>query len=110
MIGMSFLSFLLLLVIGVVVAGVVHYAFHYRFLEGLDGVFAKTAVAWLGAWLGSPVLGHWGYAFENVYLIPAIAGSITAVMLNVVVWKAMGKVMAGRPAVDKSTPIVPKAA
>ena len=42
MIGMSFLSFLLLLAIGVIVAVVLHYGFRYRFLEGLDGVFAKV--------------------------------------------------------------------
>jgi len=110
MIGMSFLSFLLLLGIGVIVAVVLHYGFHYRFLEGFDAVFAKTALGWLGAWLGSPVLGHWGYKFEGVYLIPAILGSITAVMVNVVGWKALEKVMAGRPVAEKGTPAMPKAA
>jgi uncharacterized membrane protein YeaQ/YmgE (transglycosylase-associated protein family) len=110
MIGMSFLSFLLLLVIGVIVAVVLHYGFRYRFLEGLDAVFAKVVMGWLGAWLGSPVLGHWSYKFENVYVIPAILGSITAVMLNVVGWKALEKVMTGRPATEKGTPAMPKAA
>jgi hypothetical protein len=110
MIGMSFLSFLILLVIGMVVAVVLHYGFRYRFLEGLDAVFAKVAMGWLGAWLGSPVLGHWWFKFENVYIIPAILGSITAVMLNVVGWKALEKVMAGRAVTEKGTPAMPKAA
>jgi uncharacterized membrane protein YeaQ/YmgE (transglycosylase-associated protein family) len=110
MIGMSFLSFLLLLAIGVIVAVVLNYGFRYRFLEGLDAVFAKVAMGWLGAWLGSPVLGHWWFKFEDVYIIPAILGSITAVMLNVVGWKALDKVMNGRPATEKSTPAMPKAA
>ena len=42
--GMSFLSFLLLSGIGVMVAVVLHYLFHYRLLEGLNAVFAKTAM------------------------------------------------------------------
>ena len=110
MIGMSFLSFLLLLAIGVIVAVVLHYGFRYRFLEGLDAVFARVAIGWLGAWLGSPVLGHWWFKFENVYIIPAILGSITAVMLSVIGWKALDKVMNGRPATEKGTPAMPKAA
>src|SRR5690242_5269788 len=80
MIGMSFLSFLLLLAIGATVAVVLHYGFRLRFLEGLDAVFAKVAMGWLGAWLGSPVLGHWWFKFESVYIIPAILGSITLVL------------------------------
>jgi hypothetical protein len=56
------------------------------------------------------VLGHWWIKFEDVYIIPAILGSITAVMLNVVVWKALDKVMNGRPAGEKGTPAMPKAA
>jgi uncharacterized membrane protein YeaQ/YmgE (transglycosylase-associated protein family) len=110
MIGMSFLSFILLLGISVIVAAVLHYGLRYRFLDGTDAVFAKVALGWLGAWLGSPVFGHWFYKVENLYLVPAILGSITAVTLNVVAWKAMEKVMAGRPAAEKGTPAMPKAA
>jgi uncharacterized membrane protein YeaQ/YmgE (transglycosylase-associated protein family) len=110
MIGMSFASFLLLLVIGAIVAAVLHYGFQYRFLEGLDALLAKVAMGWLGAWLGSPVLGHWSYRFEDVYLIPAILGAIAAVLLDVVAWKALAKAMTGRPATEKGTPAMPKAA
>ena len=35
---------------------------------------------------------------------------ITAMLLNVVAWKALEKVMAGRAATDKGTPAMPKAA
>jgi uncharacterized membrane protein YeaQ/YmgE (transglycosylase-associated protein family) len=110
MIGMSFLSFLLLLVIGLIVAVVLHYRFRYRFLEGLDAVFAKVAMGWLGAWLGSPVLGHWSFKFEKVHIIPAILGSIAAVMLNVVGWKALEKVMSGCAVTEKGAPALPTAA
>ncbi len=110
MIGMSFLSFIVLLAIGVIVAAVFHFGLRYRFLDGLDAVFAKLALGWLGAWLGSPVFGHWSYRIQEVYLIPAVLGSITAVMLNVVAWKAATKAFAGRPTVEKSAPSFPKAA
>lgn len=110
MIDMSFLSFLVLLAIGVVVAAVFHYGLRYRFLDGLDAAFAKVALAWVGAWLGSPVFGHWSFRFENVYIVPALLGSVTAVMLNVVCWKALEKVFTGRPTIEKAVPGIPKAA
>lgn len=110
MIGMSFLSFLILLGIGVIVAAVFHYGLRYRFLDSVDAVFAKVALGWLGAWLGSPVLGHWSFKLENVYLVPAVLGSATAVMLNLVAWKALDKVFASRPTVEKGAPGIPKAA
>jgi len=103
MIGMSFLSFLVLLGIGVVVAAVSHFVLRYRFLDGFDAFFAKVALGWFGAWLGSPVYGYWWYRFENIYIVPAILGSITVVLLNVVTWKAMMKVFAPKPAAEKTT-------
>jgi len=103
MIGMSFLSFLILLGIGVIVAAVYHFFLRYRFLEGFDSFFAKIALGWLGAWLGSPVFGYWWYKFESVYIVPAILGSITAVLLNVVTWKALMKVFTPRPSAEKGT-------
>ncbi|HVP45127.1 MAG TPA: hypothetical protein VMT32_01040 [Bryobacteraceae bacterium] len=103
MIGMSFFSFLVLLGIGVIVAAVSHFVLRYRFLDGLDSFFAKIALGWFGAWLGSPVFGYWWYKFENIYIVPAILGSITVVLLNVVAWKAMTKVFAPKPAAEKGT-------
>lgn len=110
MIGMSFLTFLILLGIGVIVAAVFHYVLRYRFLDSVDAVFAKVALGWLGAWLGSPVLGHWSFKLENVYLVPAILGSAMAVLLNLIAWKALAKVFASRPTVEKGAPGIPKAA
>jgi uncharacterized membrane protein YeaQ/YmgE (transglycosylase-associated protein family) len=110
MIGMSFLSFLVLLGISVIVAGVFHYGLRYRFLEGLDAVYAKLVFAWIGAWLGSPVLGYWSYKIENVYLVPAIIGAITALVLNVIAWRAVAKVFSIQPTTQKSAPTFTKAA
>jgi uncharacterized membrane protein YeaQ/YmgE (transglycosylase-associated protein family) len=92
MFGMSFLSFLLLFIIGAVVAVAYHNVFRYRFLEGNDALFGKLIVGWLGAWIGSPVFGYWLWKYENVYLVPAILGAIGAVHLTVLLWKAIAKV------------------
>jgi len=58
MLGMSLLSFLVLTLIGAVLAVAYHNVVRYRFLEGSDALFGKLIVGWLGAWLGSPVVGH----------------------------------------------------
>jgi uncharacterized membrane protein YeaQ/YmgE (transglycosylase-associated protein family) len=101
MLGMSFWSFLLLFVIGAVVAIAYHNVFRYRFLEGNDALAGKLIVGWLGAWVGSPVLGHWMWKFENVYVVPALLGAIGTVHLTVMAWKALAKVAVMRFAVTE---------
>jgi len=44
MLGMSFLSFLILTFIGAVVAATYHYVFRYRFLDGNDAVIGKLII------------------------------------------------------------------
>jgi uncharacterized membrane protein YeaQ/YmgE (transglycosylase-associated protein family) len=104
MIGMSFLSFLVLLGISVIVVGVFHYLLRYRSLNGLDAVFAKTVFAWIGAWLGSPILGHWFYKIGDVYLVPAFLGAISALVLIGVAWRAWAKLLATPPVTEKGAP------
>jgi len=99
MLGMTLLSFLVLTVIGAVVAVAYHNVIGYRFLEGNDALFGKLIVGWLGAWLGSPVFGHWFWKIENVYVVPAILGAIAAVQLIVLTGKALAKLASTRPAV-----------
>jgi len=99
MLGMSFLSFLLLLVIGAVVAVAYHNVFRYRFLEGNDALFGKLIVGWLGAWVGTPVFGHWLWKFENIYVVSAILGAIAAVHLMGLGAKALAKLVSMRPVV-----------
>jgi uncharacterized membrane protein YeaQ/YmgE (transglycosylase-associated protein family) len=95
MIGMSFLSFVVLSVIGVVVAAVLHFLVRYRFLKGTDSFLGKIAVGWLGGWIGSPVLGHWAFKVDDVYVIPAIVGAVAAIFLNTLLWRAAAEVYAG---------------
>jgi hypothetical protein len=64
LIGMSFLSFLVVLILSAIVAAVLHWVFRYRLFSGIDGFLGQWMVAWLGAWLGPAVLGHW---FDSLY-------------------------------------------
>ncbi len=101
MLGMSLLSFLIVTLIGAVVAVAYHYVIRYRFLEGHDAVFGKLIVGWFGAWLGSPVFGHWLWKIENVYVVPAILGAMATVHLTVLMGKVLAKLASMRPAVTE---------
>jgi uncharacterized membrane protein YeaQ/YmgE (transglycosylase-associated protein family) len=78
MIGMDFISFLILLVISVAVSGILHYGFKFYVTAGIWSYCSKVVVGWVGAWLGSPVLGHWwpGLQYEQTYYVPATLGSL----------------------------------
>lgn len=115
MLGMSFVSFAVLLVIGAVVAVVYHHILGYRFLEGNDALFGKLIVGWFGAWLGSPVLGYWSWKIENLYIVPAILGAIVAIHLNTLLWRSLKQLVGMRPTVIAETkpeirPVKPAAA
>jgi uncharacterized membrane protein YeaQ/YmgE (transglycosylase-associated protein family) len=96
MIGMDFVSFLILLVISVVVSGILHYGLNYYVTPGLWSFCSKVVVGWLGAWIGSPVLGNWPHRvdalhYEEVWFIPAILGAAALLILAVDVgqmWRA----------------------
>jgi uncharacterized membrane protein YeaQ/YmgE (transglycosylase-associated protein family) len=98
MLNMEFASFLTLLVISLITGLVMHYAIGYRVLDGVDGFLSKWIVGWVGAWLGSPVLGHWflGVSISHVYIIPAFLGGFIGAFLATAVWKAEREVMAHR--------------
>ena len=76
MIGMDFISFLILLIISVVVSGILHFGFKYYVVSGYASYLSKVLVGWIGAWLGSPVFGYWWQplSYKEVYFVPAISG------------------------------------
>lgn len=100
MIGMSFASFLILLVISVVVAAILHYWIKLYIIPGLQSFLSKVAIGWIGAWLGSPVLGHWWAAgsYQEVYFVPAILGSLAIQILVVDVVRTCAEACGSQPA------------
>jgi len=96
MIGMSFWAFLVLLVAALIAAVVLHYLICYRFIEGFEGFLGKVGSGWVGAWLGSPVLGHWfePVKLTGIYLIPALLGAFAGAFTITATWKARAKISA----------------
>jgi uncharacterized membrane protein YeaQ/YmgE (transglycosylase-associated protein family) len=91
--AMDFVGFVILLVISAVVAAVLHFGFKYYVTPGLASYFSKIVIGWVGAWLGSPVFGHWweGVNYQQVYFIPAILGSLALLVLAVDVVKTFAR-------------------
>ena len=106
MIGMDFISFLILLVISIVVSAVLHYVLKFYVVPGLASYCGKVIIGWLGAWLGSPVLGYWfpGVQYEAVYIIPAILGSLAAIVIAVDVVKSVCGVLEGGTSAGEAAP------
>ncbi len=91
MIDMHFGAFLVLLILGLIAALVEHYVIRYRFLQGFDGFIWKWVVGWVGAWLGSPVLGNWWFRIAGVYVIPALIGAFAGAFLATALWKGLAR-------------------
>ena len=93
LIGMPFSPFLALLIISGVAAAIVHWGFRYRLFSGWDGFVGQWMVAWVGAWLGPSVLGHWfdSVLLWHIYLVPALLGGFAGAIGGTV----NAKVLAG---------------
>jgi uncharacterized membrane protein YeaQ/YmgE (transglycosylase-associated protein family) len=85
MIGMNFISFLILLVISIVVSAILHYVLKFYIRPGFVSFVSKVIFGYIGAWLGTAVFGHWfaGWVYEKIYIIPAILGSLAILILLV---------------------------
>jgi uncharacterized membrane protein YeaQ/YmgE (transglycosylase-associated protein family) len=108
MIGMSFASFVALLVLGFIAAIIMHSAIRYRMMAGIDGFFAKWIAGWIGAWLGTPVLGHWWFNIQNVYVIPALVGAFVGVFSLTFLAKASVVAKAAAPKAAVTATSVPE--
>jgi len=91
MIGMNFISFIILLGISLVVSVIMHFVFKYYVRPGWNSFVSKVIFGWIGAWLGSPVFGHWfeSVKYENIYIIPAILGSIAILIFTTDIIKSV---------------------
>jgi len=100
MIGMDFISFLILLIISVVVSAILQYGLKYYVTPGFWSFCFKVVLGYVGAWLGSPVLGYWPDAvpflhYENIWFIPAILGSLAVLAVAVELDKRARHAVAG---------------
>lgn len=95
LIGMPFFPFLVLLILSAIAAAIVHWGFRYRLFNGWDGYLGQWMVAWVGAWLGPAVLGHWfdSIMLWNIYIIPALLGAFAGAFAGTL----NAKVIAGVP-------------
>jgi len=91
MIGMNFMPFLALLIIGAFSSLVLYMVVRYRVLPGFDGFMSMWIAGWAGAWLGSPVFGRWGAHVGNVFIIPALLGAFAGPFLVTAVFRALGR-------------------
>ena len=104
MIGMDFAGFIILLLISIVVSVILHYGCKFYIVPGTTSLISKVIMGWLGAWLGSPVFGHWweGLNYGQVYIVPAILGSFALLILAVDIVQTISKACEGASADPKS--------
>lgn len=102
MIGMDFISFIVLLIISVVVAAGLHYGAKFHVVPGTTSFLSKVVIAWIGAWLGSPVLGHWWepLKYQEVYIVPAILGALAILVVVVDIVRTCQAVAGEAPATN----------
>ncbi|MFQ5548751.1 MAG: hypothetical protein ACE5FV_10690 [Woeseia sp.] len=88
---MDFVSFLVLLIIAVIVAGVLHYPLKYYVTPGIWSYLSKVVIAYVGAHLGAYFFGQWwpGVAYGEIYIVPAALGALAIVIVVVDVAKTL---------------------
>lgn len=93
LIGMRFLSFLILLILSAFATAIVHNSIRYRFLEPTEGFFAKWVIAWICAWLGPYVIGAWfgPVMLWNIYIIPALIGAFVGAFIMTAGFRAIAR-------------------
>ena len=80
MIGMSFLACIALIIISIVVSAILFFLTKIKIGKGIQGFIAEIFVGWIGAWLGW-IWGHWWFKFWDVYIVPAIIGSVATIWI-----------------------------
>jgi uncharacterized membrane protein YeaQ/YmgE (transglycosylase-associated protein family) len=88
MIGIDFISFVILLIISVAVSGGLHFGLHHYVTPGYWSFCSKIVVGYVGAWIGSSVFGNWphsypGLHYETIWFIPAILGAAAVIIVAV---------------------------
>lgn len=53
------------------------------------GVIGNIIAGVIGSWLGSVILGNWGWRVSNFYVFPALVGAIILILAVSFVMRAM---------------------
>jgi uncharacterized membrane protein YeaQ/YmgE (transglycosylase-associated protein family) len=80
MVGMGFCSSLVLLVISAVVSVILFSLLKIKIGKGVVGFIAEILIGWFGAWMGW-ILEHWWIKVWDVYLVPAILGAVSLILV-----------------------------
>ncbi|GBD94691.1 hypothetical protein BMS3Abin05_02303 [bacterium BMS3Abin05] len=75
---LPFLSWLWLTIIAVVISLIWWFALN---VKTAGGYWFELVIAWIGAWLGTPVFGNWVWTPNHISIIPAVLGAIAAIFL-----------------------------
>ncbi len=83
--GLDFVGFVILLVISGVVSAALHFGLKIYVIPGWTSFISKVVIGSVGAWLGSPIFGHWfeGLSRGDVYYVPAVLGSAALLILTI---------------------------
>lgn len=57
------------------------------------GVIGNIVAGIVGSWLGSTVLGNWGWRVSDFYVFPALIGAIVLIFIVSIIMKSMRKAM-----------------
>ncbi|WP_087972210.1 GlsB/YeaQ/YmgE family stress response membrane protein [Oceanobacillus rekensis] len=55
------------------------------------GIIGNIIAGFIGAWIGSSLLGSWGPEIGDFYIIPALIGAIVLIFIVSLIMKAMRK-------------------
>jgi len=88
MIGIDFIGFAILLVISLAVSSSLHFGFEHYVTPGYWSFTAKVVVGYVGAWIGSAVIGNWPHKYPqlhhgDIWYIPAIIGAAALIIVAV---------------------------
>ncbi len=86
------ISFIILLVIGVIVAAIIQYGLKFTLRLGPRPFVFKVIIGYYGAWWGTTVYGKWleNLNYQDIYFIPAVLGAISLVVFVVSLAKVFG--------------------
>lgn len=83
MLSLDLSGFLVMLTLSVMVAAILHYAFHYYVVPGPWSFMSKVVIGFVGGVFGPAIFGHWFPVLSGIPIVPAMMGSFALIILAV---------------------------